>query len=155
VRFTPGSELTVFSIPDKFSFSAAICLEDIFPDLARDLARTGSEAIIAQVDTESFRGTAQPLQHLRRARLTAVSAAIPMVRAANSGVSCSIDSRGRVLRVLPAQVPASGTLPLRVAPDWSPYRWTGDWPWLILLGVVLAVFLGFRRTAACPPTRLV
>lgn len=110
VQFTPGTERTLMPLNAASSFSVAMCLEDTYPDIARDYVLAGSNLLIALVNTENFKETNQALAHLRRARLTAVAAGLPMVRAANSGVSCSIDARGRLLTALPPNAQEAGVL---------------------------------------------
>lgn len=98
--WTPGKEQPIFDLEDGGRFATLISLEDIFPDLARSAVRSGANLLIALIDTAPFTGTAQPMQHLRRAQLTAISAGRPLLRVANTGVTCWIDPNGRVRQAL-------------------------------------------------------
>lgn len=71
-----------------------ICIEDSRPELARDFATAGAQLLVAVINTEPFHGTALPLQHLGRTRLTSVAVGLPKVHCVNSGISCSIDRLG-------------------------------------------------------------
>jgi apolipoprotein N-acyltransferase len=102
-EITPGAERTLFKLKAGITFATLICYEDIFPDLARDFASAGAEALIALVNTERFKDSSQAWQHLRRARLTAIAVGRPLVRCTNSGISCVIDGKGRLLATLRAE----------------------------------------------------
>jgi apolipoprotein N-acyltransferase len=71
--------------------------------------------------------TAGPYQHFAEARLRAIETGLPLVRAANTGVSAIADGRGRILAEAPLGVQAviDGPLPEPLAPTWQ-RRW-GSW----------------------------
>ncbi|MFO0951619.1 MAG: apolipoprotein N-acyltransferase [Isosphaeraceae bacterium] len=93
-EFTPGQEYTLFQIHNRPVFGAAICFEDTFPDLVRGFALRGASALFVLVNTERFDGTGQTEAHLKRARLSALANGLPLVRCANTGVSCTVDAEG-------------------------------------------------------------
>jgi apolipoprotein N-acyltransferase len=138
-RFTPGSDLTLFETRNVL-FGAPICLEDALPDQARSFANTGAEALVALINTENFLGTSQSLEHLRRARLTAIASGLPMVRAANSGISSSIDAQGRITARAEEGTPKAASLPVGVARP-TFYRVFGDLGSAVLL--LMALGAGF------------
>jgi apolipoprotein N-acyltransferase len=143
VRFSPGVDATVFHLLPDIDVAELICLEDTLPDLARQFANGGATVLLALVNTENFAGTPEALQHLRRAQLTAIATGLPMLRAANSGISCALDSRGRILQALPAGRALADIVQLPVAGRATPYRWMGDWP---VLGALIALIaLGRAR----------
>lgn len=119
-----------------------ICYEAVFP---QDL-RTGARADwILQVTNDGWFGNLSgPYQHLAQARLRAVEQGLPLLRAANTGVTAVIDARGRVLQSLPLNT--VGRLDAEVPPAMpgpTLYARTGDWPATILLVVALS-FLAVR-----------
>ena len=65
-----------------------------------------------------FGRTAGPWQHLAQARLRAVEQGLPLIRAANTGVSAIVDPYGRILEDLPLGEAGvlDGFLPLSIAP---------------------------------------
>ena len=99
--FTPGSSSSVFRLerPDV-SFSVLICFEDTVSSLARESVRNGARLLVNQTDDGWFDAHVEPLQHMMHCVFRCVENGVPAVRAANTGVSCAIDRRGRVYDVL-------------------------------------------------------
>jgi len=143
VQFTPGDTPAMMPLGAAWSFAVAMCLEDTYPDLARQSARSGANLLIAMINTENFKGTSQALAHLRRARLTAIAAGIPILRAANSGISCSIDAHGRLLGSLPANRESAEALPVSTWTVPTVYGTVGDAGVLAML----ALWLGLAALA--------
>jgi apolipoprotein N-acyltransferase len=84
--------------------SVLICFEDAFPYLARRDVRRGARLLINQTNDAWFDGSAASRQHMANAALRTVENRLPMVRAANTGITCFIDRFGRITeRVLPSQ----------------------------------------------------
>ena len=73
-----------------------------------------------------------PYQHLAQARMRAVEQGLPMVRAANTGISAIIDPHGTIVDSLPLGQAGyvQADLPAPLPP--TPYARTGDRPWLIV-----------------------
>ncbi|HEX9858601.1 MAG TPA: nitrilase-related carbon-nitrogen hydrolase, partial [Paracoccaceae bacterium] len=72
-------------------------------------------------------------QHLAQARLRAIEQGLPLVRAANTGVSAVIDARGRIVAHLPLGQAAYLDAPLPAALAATPYARFGEMPLLVLL----------------------
>ena len=125
-----------------------ICYEAIF---SRHLiAGETRPAWLLQVTNDAWFGSwSGPYQHLAQARLRAIQSGLPLLRAANTGVSAVIDAQGHVrdrlalngAGVLDARLP--GALPPTL---W--WRW-GDAPLLALLGLALAGLIARRPRRAC------
>lgn len=145
LRFTPGEEAEVFRFTPDARLGPMICLEDILPDLARDLANHGATLLTVLINTENFAGSSEALQHLRRARLTAISVGLPMLRAANSGISGVVDSRGRMLHTLPAETSMAQTVEIPLAGSSTLYRVMGDVPVMLMLAALLGGALALAR----------
>ncbi len=99
--FNQGQEFTIFSCPlreEKKSifFATLICFEDIFPELAREFTKRGANILINITNDAWFKDTSSPYQHMQQAVFRAIENRRPLVRAANTGISCFIDLNGKI-----------------------------------------------------------
>lgn len=94
--FSPGKEPTVFR-NFQIPFSVLICFEDVFPHLARRFVANGAEFLIVITNDAWFGETSAPHQHLQASIFRAVENGIPVIRAANTGISGFISAKGEVL----------------------------------------------------------
>ena len=82
------------------AFAPLICYEIIFSGGAID--RTDRPGWILNVTNDAWFGDSTgPRQHFHQARLRAVEEGLPVVRAANTGISAIIDPYGRVVASIP------------------------------------------------------
>lgn len=96
VDFAAGDGPKTLRLPGLPPFSATICYEAIFPGAVTD----GSDrpAWIVNATNDGWYGeTAGPHQHFAMAQTRAVEEGLPLVRAANTGISAVIDPFGRVV----------------------------------------------------------
>ncbi|MFC1704566.1 apolipoprotein N-acyltransferase [Candidatus Omnitrophota bacterium] len=95
--FQFGSNYSVFSLGDtQEKFAVLICFEDVFPYLARGFAQRGAQVLVNITNDAWFRETTAPYQHMQASVFRAIENRRPVVRAANTGVSCAIDVYGRI-----------------------------------------------------------
>ena len=95
-HFSPGDEITLFRVNDRPPFSALICFEDIFPDLCRLFVNQGSRMLINITNDAWFNHSTAPYQHAQSSVFRAIQNRVPVVRAANTGLSCFINSTGEI-----------------------------------------------------------
>jgi apolipoprotein N-acyltransferase len=97
--FIPGTRRRTMEIPDAPRALPLICYEAIFPgDIA---ARDDRPGWIINLTNDGWFGISTgPYQHLQQARLRAVEEGLPVVRAANTGISAVIDPSGRIVAQL-------------------------------------------------------
>lgn len=81
----------------KIKFSCLICFEDIFPDIARKFANEGASFLVNITNDAWFGKTSAAYQHAECSIFRAVENRIPVVRSTNTGLSCFIDQKGRIL----------------------------------------------------------
>ncbi|MGE0023712.1 MAG: apolipoprotein N-acyltransferase [Hyphomicrobium sp.] len=133
-----------------------ICYEAIFPGVGA--ASAGRPGVLVNVTNDGWFGnTTGPRQHFHEARVRAVEEGLPLIRAANNGISAVVDPSGRVLGLLGinARGVIDSRLPLsRSAP---PYALAGDLLFLLLgAGLAVAVLVldwaGRRRGRGRSPT---
>ena len=99
--FAPGEGPVVFRATKSGArFGPLICFEDTLPELTRTFVRAGAEFLVNITNDGWFGRSPAAEQHLANARFRAVENARPLVRCANTGVSCVIDSRGRIRQAL-------------------------------------------------------
>jgi apolipoprotein N-acyltransferase len=88
-----------------------------------------------------------PYQHFHQARVLAIAEGLPLVRAANTGISGVIDPVGRVIASLPLGVEGILDARLPQAMDPTPFSRYGNFPAILFL-VVSGVVLAKRRLRA-------
>jgi len=102
--FAPGSRAALFEIPrpgaQSLKFGVLICYESAFPPMAREYVGQGANLLVVITNDAWYGKTAMPWQHVALAVIRAVENGVPMVRSANTGVTCWSDARGRIGGVL-------------------------------------------------------
>ncbi|MFW8633720.1 apolipoprotein N-acyltransferase [Cribrihabitans pelagius] len=123
-----------------------ICYEAVFP---QDLRPGTRPAMLVQITNDAWFGTRSgPYQHLVQARMRAIEQGLPMLRAANTGVSAVITPDGALRESLALGEAGYFDAALPGALPATLYGRTGDWPAfaLCLLAGVFSL-LGARRLA--------
>ena len=92
-----GEGGTILRQTNFFKFGVLICFEDIFPYIAREFAAGGANILINITNDAWFGPTAAARQHLAASVFRAVENRVPVVRAANTGVSGFIEPTGRII----------------------------------------------------------
>ncbi|SEA25516.1 apolipoprotein N-acyltransferase [Desulfuromusa kysingii] len=88
----------VRSLPlDGHALGVLICYEAIFPQLARDYIRNGSDLLVNLTNDAWFGRTSAPYQLLAMTRFRAIENRVWIARAANTGVSALIAPSGNVV----------------------------------------------------------
>ena len=127
-----------------------ICYEAIFPGYIREVARP--DWMVHLTNDAWFGSFSGPFQHLAIARLRAAEQGLPVLRAANTGVSAVIDARGRIVAELAMNEAGFLDTALPVALPPTPYARTGDLPVLLLvLFATAAALLAARRPRPLRP----
>ena len=98
--FVPGSKFVTFPT-GKGDAGVLVCYEGIFPELARGYIRQGSRFLVNITNDAWFGRSSAPMQHLSMYAFRAVENRVPVVRAANTGISSFIDSTGRIADTTP------------------------------------------------------
>lgn len=97
--FKNGIAHTILSLPGLPTAVPLICYEAIFPEEVAAAVKAGATrpGFLLNVTNDAWFGhTAGPYQHLAQARLRTIEQGLPLVRAANTGISAIIDPYGRI-----------------------------------------------------------
>ena len=143
--FIPGSRRRTMEIPNAPRALPLICYEAIFPgDVAERNDRPGW--IVNLTNDGWFGISTGPYQHLQQARLRAIEQGLPLVRAANTGISAVIDPLGRFVARLGLGLEGvlDSGLPAAMPP--TIYARAGDIPVAIMIASAL-IFVTRRRAA--------
>ena len=148
--FTPGPGVTTLHLPGLPSIGPQICYEAIFPaDVVRESDRP--QLMVNITNDAWFGDSTGPRQHLAAARMRAVEEGLPMIRAANTGISAIIDAHGRVWQQTELNQASVlvGPIPPQLPP--TPVSRMGLAAPLLLALASAAVGLGFGRKTGFSP----
>ena len=145
--FTAGERRSAFMAPGLPPAAATVCYEAIFAD--ETLPPGPRPGLILNVTNDGWFGnTPGPHQHFAQARLRAVERGLPLVRAANTGISAVVDPYGRIRTALPLgrEGVIDSSLP-RVAND-TIFNQHGGWVAAsLMVGCLLVAAVTRRRRA--------
>ena len=141
--FQAGDRRRLITIPGTPPVLPLICYEIIFPDaIMPPGARPGW---IVNVTNDGWFGISTgPYQHFQQARISAIEEGLPLVRAANTGISAVVDPVGRIVDLLPLGEEGVVDAPLPRAIRAPLYARVGDIPAAMMVAIALIVVLRRR-----------
>ncbi|MBV9978542.1 MAG: apolipoprotein N-acyltransferase [Bradyrhizobium sp.] len=143
--FIPGNVHNTLEIPGAPRALPLICYEAIFP--AEVATRDGRPGWIINLTNDGWFGISTgPHQHMQQARLRAIEQGLPLVRAANTGISAVFDPLGRIVAQLGLGIEGvlDSRLPAAIAP--TIYARVGDIPAAMIVALGLLIVLKRRFT---------
>ena len=149
--FTPGTNAAHFALPDlKIKVAPLICYEDTFPQLSREAAGDDTDFLVNLTNDGWFGEGAAQWQQAAGATFRALENGRPLVRCANTGLTCWIDPAGGLRDIFTdndgsVYGPGFITVKIPLAENVPPtfYHQHGDWfGWSCLALTALA--LGMR-----------
>ena len=142
--FAAGPGPQTLQLPGGLAAAMLVCYEVIFP---HDLIQPGARpAVIVNVTNDGWFGQSTgPHQHLAQARMRAIEQGLPILRAANTGISAVIDARGRLVATLPLD--QQGVIDARIPSAGEPtiYALLGDFVLMALVLVAVSLVLVLMR----------
>ena len=141
--FSAGPGARTLDLPGLPPVGPLICYEAIFPGAVTGPGRR-PEWLLNITNDAWFGTTSGPYQHFAMARVRAVEEGVPLVRAANTGISAVVDAHGRTLAKL--GVGETGVLDSalpKAIRESTFYAQAGDWPLLALIAAAAAI-VGLR-----------
>jgi len=147
--FDRGPGLQTLELPGAPPVSPLVCYEVIFPGaVARRDNRPGW---LLNLTNDAWYGRSTgPYQHRAIARMRAIEEGLPLVRAANTGISFVADPYGRILAELPLEETGSLDAPLPRALPPTAYSRAGD---AVFLAVVALLLITARMRRRAVPER--
>lgn len=138
--FSPGKEAVPLQTPGG-KIGVLICFEGIFPEVARAYVERGAGLLVNITNDAWFGNSSAPYQHLSMTVFRAVENRVPLVRAANTGISSVIDSKGHIRGMTPLFEEATLAAEVRRGEGGSFYSRHGDLFALACLGGALSIAL--------------
>lgn len=137
--FTPGPAPRVLRLSGVPPVQPLICYEAIFPGFYPAPSSDPPKWMLNLTNDAWFGVSIGPYQHLAMARMRAIERGMPLVRAANTGISAVVDSYGRVVASL--HLNETGVLDVllpKALDEKTSYQRSGDWPVLTLSVLAIA-----------------
>jgi apolipoprotein N-acyltransferase len=157
--FSPGPGPVKFVMEKPaVSFAPLICFEDTLPEVAAKAARLRPDFFITITNDGWYWGWSAAWgvrQHLDHAIFRCVEHDRPMIRCANTGVSCEIDQNGtvtdRFLGEAGGEIDVGGVFSKRLVfyPAQETFYEIGG-EWIVLISALASVMLGARQLGRFP-----
>jgi len=141
--FEEGLSRVTLALAGLPPFSPIICYEVIFP--AAVTGPEGRPRWLLNITNDAWFGVSSgPFQHLTSARLRSIEEGLPMMRAANTGISAVIDAYGQVVASIGMEREGVLDRKLPGARPSTPYGRWGDMT-VLILGLLFGSSLLIRR----------
>lgn len=141
--FAPGPGPRTLHVPGLPPVGPLICYEAIFSGEIVD--RDDRPAWLVNITNDAWFGNSTgPRQHLAAARMRAVEEGLPLLRAANTGISAAFDARGHELGRIGMQTSGSLTVALPGALPPTPFAQLGLWVPVVAGFIALGTGLAAR-----------
>ncbi|MDF2369581.1 MAG: apolipoprotein N-acyltransferase [Rhizobiaceae bacterium] len=141
--FSSGSTRRSVALPAGKRFLPLICYEAIFPQEMTPAA-IDADFIINVTNDAWYGNTPGPYQHFQQAQVRAVESGLPLIRAANNGLSAVTDGKGRVLDGLLQNVIGYVDVPLPVKIHVNGSIWTRMHTFWVIIVILLSCALFSR-----------
>ena len=135
-------ERTVFEA-GNLVIAPVICYESIYGNYMRGYIKNGAQAIFIMTNDGWWDDTPGYKQHMAFSKLRAIEFRKPVIRSANTGISCFIDARGNLGKSLGYNVHSSINQGVTFSPYLSFYAKFGDL--LAYLALLFATFFVILR----------
>jgi apolipoprotein N-acyltransferase len=140
--FLSGDRRRAMDVAGAPKMLPLICYEAIFPGAA--VPSGERPGWLVNVTNDGWFGISSgPYQHFQQARVLAIAEGLPLVRAANTGISAVIDPVGRIINSLPLGV--EGVLDARLPTAIEPTIYLSYGSYALILGLGLSLIIVGRR----------
>ncbi|HTW74650.1 MAG TPA: apolipoprotein N-acyltransferase [Steroidobacteraceae bacterium] len=142
--FTAGPAVQPLIHAGGTLLAPSVCYEDAFGSAALPQLRQGAQLLVNVTNDAWFGHSWVRYQHFQIARMRAMEAARPLIRAGNDGVSALVGARGQVLEQAPQFRPWVLTGSVQPRAGLPPFARYGNDP-IVLLGLLAAALAAGRR----------
>jgi len=140
--FLSGDRRRPMDIPGAPKMLPLVCYEAIFPGAA--VPPGERPGWMVNVTNDGWFGISSgPYQHFQQARVLAIAEGLPLVRAANTGISAVVDPVGRIINSLPLGV--EGVLDARLPAAIEPTFYVKYGSYLLGSALLLSLLVVGRR----------
>ena len=155
--FTAGTDYTVFDLSNGDARVAPlICFEDTVGDLVRRFVVNGANLLVDVTNDGWFLRSSGSQQHVANAVFRCVENRRPMIRAANTGVTCFVNEFGRVTQMLRDDTDTftegvlTGEINIPQGRQLTFYTQHGEWfaESCAIVSVIALIFVFIRRRMA-------
>jgi len=98
--FDAGPEPRILTTKNGIRVATLICFEDTLPHISRAFAQRGAQVLVNLTNDMWFERSAASQQQRDNAVFRTIETRLPLLRVANTGVTCFIDAHGRQLDIL-------------------------------------------------------
>ncbi len=93
---TAGEDVSLIEA-SGYTFAPLVCFDSIFSSFSREAVNEGSDIIFVATNDSWYKSTRGVYEHRNFSVLRAIETGRPVVRAGNTGISCIIDPRGKII----------------------------------------------------------
>jgi apolipoprotein N-acyltransferase len=134
--FAAGTNLVVSPV-NGHKLATFICYESVFPNFVRKFVDNGAELLVTISNDGWFGKTAARFQHLEMVRMRAAENRRWILRAANDGITATIDPAGRLRGSLPLYTESTSYTGFSWVSQKTVYSRWGDWFPLLCASIAL------------------
>lgn len=144
--FTCGTGAKLFG-NNRIPFGVSICYEEAYGHMMKENKTVGAKMLVNLTSDIWYPNSKLVQQHFDHSRLRTVEMGIPLIRSCNTGLTCGVDSLGRMIAVLgntpEEQEWSKDALYLRVPTYTYPTIYSRFGDWLILAVAACCLLLNF------------
>ena len=143
--FSPGRKMAPLTAPFG-KLGVLVCFEGIFPEISREYVRQGAQLLVNITNDAWYGRSSAPAQHLSMSVFRAVENRVPLVRAANTGITSVIDSKGHFQGMTRIFLEAVLTGEVRLGTEQTIYNRYGDlFAWGCLAATAVLAGMAYRK----------
>ena len=143
--FARGTSRKPVTMPGTPSFLSLICYEIVYPGTAIPKDTTRPQWLVNLTNDGWFGMTSGPYQHAHQTQIRAVEEGLPVVRAANTGISMVVDGYGRIRDSLPLGASGVVDAELPVARPPTVYATLGNLPVVVFVCIMFLILVALRH----------